>query len=875
MTTNLAPGELPTPSCRGSPLRDGHKNSAFSPVPNPDKPDTNATQQETSLAAMLVDSSTAKTRAVAQYDSLQDALSRSMEYNNLPENIYRGLPIVPPKKRGAKRSRSTAPAGSGSARKRSRRDEVDQEPGSWVLDKVPNKLPLAVPDKDKESVVNDDDETDKDTATADVVRLFVVSQTGHVLPTWAQSLPQPSSSSALYFEAITATRNVNTRFVRQSMLPKDRQVGEDVMMEDGENKKGWLFSILDRHKDLKRTSLNDLHSLGSSAPDPSLLMLPRVRLGCFLPRETNEAVSDLNEQGIPNRGTVSNGPDLGDIAMDVDVPADDSDAYSQVEIAVLDDGTDGDEEASSELGIDQLIDDHTQEQPVLVSGSTSVAGAASTPLPKRTSRNFDSAPTTPHRSSARVAAKSPVKSTPSQVKPSVKAKPTATKSKPVIKPPTEDKPSASSSAATVKGTKDNKKQGRPTKANSTPRNAKGKGKAKERVVEEQAKGDETDVDAEAISVPLKLDLRSDSNAVIASGSTPVVTSESDARIAPECTPIGITDPVSGPPEPKTNALASDETETRKSRRSTQRVSSTTATSTSTTPATSTAPATSDSHNPYMSYVNNPSALSYMSTLPHFTPQPNTSVPPPTVNSSTLNTFVPPPPMIPAPNALVPHSLYTPPVIRAEDILQSLPTISALPIALQTYLLSALAGGVTGVLPPAFGGAPGIDMSQIIGSNSTGPLLSSSSTASAPTPSSTLPTQAQPYIPLSSTVTALPVNPGPGHNTRSSRNSSSVHRPTRQSKKQPKSPKSPNSSSMEIKPPMRRRITQKKNTKGIENDLVGDTKRSFIRSVPAETAPVASGSGSADADTDAEGEVDLNFFAPYVVDAMESNHFLLS
>lgn len=75
-------------------------------------------------------------------------------------------------------------------------------------------------------------------------------------------------------------------------------------------------------------------------------------------------------------------------------------------------------------------------------------------------------------------------------------------------------------------------------------------------------------------------------------------------------------------------------------------------------------------------------------------------------------------------------------------------------------------------------------------------------------------------------------------------------------------------------------------------MVGDTKRSFIRSgnpsvstpVPAETAPVASGSGSvqsvnavteADADTDAEGEVDLNFFAPYVVDAMESNHFLLS
>ncbi|KIK57527.1 hypothetical protein GYMLUDRAFT_86742 [Collybiopsis luxurians FD-317 M1] len=387
------------------------------------------------------------------YSSLENALANSISYNNAPENLYHG--ITPSKRSSTKRSRSEV---NGPARKRLRYgdEEEGHKPGSWILIKVPNQILIPLSESGQDIQVTGKEEQDQ-VEDEDLIRLYVVGPTGYFVPP-PQTASDDQPSFAQYLESAFSARKANIRFVKKraddvaskSPSQSKKTAGEDVAMAEDSStigdrpvfvdvatpdklrpRQGWLSTAL---RSSKRRS----------GPRPfvsSDFSLPRIRPGCFLPRETESGSGEVGESGV-DLPAVRNDADLTDFSEaggydenteDVDADINPTPAVpvpaAQVEIAVLDDK--GDDTDDADARVDQLIEDENhQEQPA----PSVLSEATASSRPKRTPRKptHQVTPLTASTSISSSATRTSARRI-ATAKPSSPAKPTTPKTKPKSK----------------------------------------------------------------------------------------------------------------------------------------------------------------------------------------------------------------------------------------------------------------------------------------------------------------------------------------------------------------------------------------------------------------------------------------------------------
>ncbi|KAJ3868623.1 hypothetical protein EV359DRAFT_60520 [Lentinula novae-zelandiae] len=735
------------------------------------------------------------TTSEGAFTSLKDALMSSISHNNLPENIY--LETDLPKHTGIKRPR-TNEGGPGRVKRLRRDDEGEELPGSWSLSKVRNDIPVPVTVSAQDTPVQATIEADDEDDEADLIRLFVVSRAGHVLPPPSSSTPTESQLSTRFDDASLSVRNLNTRFVRSKGEPgiKSNSDGEDVRIDGGETeltsavhitpdqeinneeenatsmdidrnitslnskaeiplRKGWIFAALDQN--IYRSKKK------SSSDHPLSQILPRIRLGCFIPSEAKHSTNgqdpdrpaSLNPGGVnlnadeppPTEGNI----DLsGDADLDLDMYPD-ADDNSQVGIAVLDDGgDDGESEEDAvtevELPIDELADDDAHEKQDIASLPSVQIAQIGTPTKSVTSETLSSLEprrslrkpvhkpvtltNTPRRNVGRKAAGTDASISAANSMNNISAT-TSITSTPINAGGKKGSLAGRRSSLKKVETQGTKKTRVSTTATST---SKGKGKTKEEDVEMNSPSSSLvghDLNSnvagtESISAALNTSFKrtrrkSQTDRVKLASASGVPPARSKVYVNIEKTTVA-----GGAPESSLKSVKAP---------STGHSISTNKSSGNGTPATT---SINGSYNPY----------------------------------SHLTTMGPP-------QQLASQSYFPTPTQTSniQTIRDSLPSIQALPAQLQTYLLTALATGVPGILPPALGGSysmqagtgvgavgnasviPNVDSGS--GFGIPGPLLAQPSTSVS---SSALPAQAPPYnnyAPLQSAsvppMSAAPIN----------------------------------------------------------------------------------------------------------------------
>ncbi|GAW06783.1 hypothetical protein LENED_008729 [Lentinula edodes] len=668
-------------------------------------------------SAMTTPIQPTSTTSEGAFTSLKDALMSSISHNNLPENIY--LETDLPKHTGTKRSR-TNEGGPGRVKRLRRDDEGEELPGSWSLSKVRNDIPVPVTVSAQDTPVQATIEADDEDDEADLIRLFVVSRAGHVLPPPSSSTPTESQLSTRFDDASLSVRNLNTRFVRSKGEPgiKSNSDGEDVRINGGETelssavhvtpdqeinheenatsmdvdhnitslnskaeiplRKGWIFAALDQNIYRSKKIPSSDHPLSQT--------LPRIRLGCFIPSEAKHSTdgqdpdrpASLTQGGVnlnadeppPTEGNI----DLsGDADLDLDMYPD-ADDNSQVGIAVLDDGGDdgeSEEDAVTEvdLPIDELADDDAHEKQDIASLPSVQIAQTGTPTKFVTSETLSSLEP---RRSLRKPVHKPVTltNTPRRnvgkkaagLDASVSAaNPTTATS--ITSTPINTGRKKGSLAGRRSSLRKVENQGtKKTRVSTTaPSTSKGKGKAKEDVEMTSSSSSLVGHDlnsnvagTESISAALNNSFKSTRR----KSQTEKVKSVSVSGVPPARSKVYVdiekTTVAGGPPE--STSLKSVKAP------STGHNISTNKSSGNGTPATT---SINGSYNPY----------------------------------SHLTTMGPP-------QQLASQSYFRTPTQTSniQTIRDSLPSIQALPAQLQTYLLTALATGVPGILPPALGGS---------------------------------------------------------------------------------------------------------------------------------------------------------------------------
>ncbi|KAJ4484222.1 hypothetical protein C8J55DRAFT_605063 [Lentinula edodes] len=748
-------------------------------------------------SAMTTPIQPTSTTSEGAFTSLKDALMSSISHNNLPENIY--LETDLPKHTGTKRSR-TNEGGPGRVKRLRRDDEGEELPGSWSLSKVRNDIPVPVTVSAQDTPVQATIEADDENDEADLIRLFVVSRAGHVLPPPSSSTPTESQLSTRFDDASLSVRNLNTRFVRSKGEPgiKSNSDGEDVRINGGETelssavhvtpdqeinheenatsmdvdhnitslnskaeiplRKGWIFAALDQNIYRSKKKPSSDHPLSQT--------LPRIRLGCFIPSEAKHSTNgqdpdrpaSLTQGGVnlnadeppPTEGNI----DLsGDVDLDLDMYPD-ADDNSQVGIAVLDDGGDdgeSEEDAVTEvdLPIDELADDDAHEKQDIASLPSVQIAQTGTPTKSVTSETLSSLEprrslrkpvhkpvtltNTPRRNVGRKAAGTDASVSAANSMNNISAT-TATSitSTPINAGGKKGSLAGRRSSLRKVETQGTKKTRVSTTATST---SKGKGKAKEEDVEMNSPSSSLvghDLNSnvagtESISAALNTSFKrtrrkSQTDRVKLASASDVPPARSKVYVNIEKTTVA-----GGAPE--STSLKSVKAP------STGHSISTNKSSGNSTSATT---SINGSYNPY----------------------------------SHLTTMGPP-------QQLASQSYFPTPTQTSniQTIRDSLPSIQALPAQLQTYLLTALATGVPGILPPALGGSysmqagtgagavgnasviPNVDSGS--GFGIPGPLLAQPSTSVS---SSALPAQAPSYnnyTPLQSAsvppMSAAPIN----------------------------------------------------------------------------------------------------------------------
>ncbi|KAJ3854495.1 hypothetical protein EV368DRAFT_80540 [Lentinula lateritia] len=714
------------------------------------------------------------TTSEGAFTSLKDALMSSISHNNLPENIYIETDL--PKHTGTKRPR-TNEGGPGRVKRLRRDDEGEELPGSWSLTKVRNDIPVPVTISAQDTPVQATIEVDDEDDEADLIHLFVVSRAGHVLPPPSSSTPTESQLPTRFDDASVSVRNLNTRFVRSKGEPgiKSHSDGEDVRINSGETeltnavtpdqeinneenatsmdvdhhstslkskhevplRKGWIFAALDQNiYRSKKKPISD-HPLSQT--------LPRIRLGCFIPSEANHSTNG-QDSDLPvslTRGGVNGNADepsptegnidlSGDADLDLDMYPD-ADVNSQVGIAILDDGRDdgGEEDAVTEvdLPIDELDEDDAHEKQDMASLPSVQIAQTGTPKKPVTSKTLSSLEprrslrkpvhkpvtltNTPRRNVGRkaagtdasVSAANPMNNLNATTATSITSTPINAGGKKI--------PLAGRRSSLRKvETQGTKKTRVSATATST---SKGKGKAKMEDVEMTSSSSSLvghDLNSnvagtESISAALNNSFKrtrrkSQTEKVKAASVSGVPPARSKVYVDIEKTTVA-----GGPPE--STSLKSVKAP------STEHSTQTNKSSGNGTPATN---SINGSYNPY----------SHLTTMGLSQPlAPQAYFPTPTHSSSI------------------------------QTIRDSLPSIEALPAQLQTYLLTALATGVPGILPPALGGSYSMQAGTgvgAVGNASVNPNLDSRSGFGIPGPllaqpptsdsSSALPAQAPPY-----------------------------------------------------------------------------------------------------------------------------------
>ncbi|KAJ3770869.1 hypothetical protein FB446DRAFT_132383 [Lentinula raphanica] len=350
------------------------------------------------------------------HNSLQDAIAFSINSNHFSSNV-----AASPKRSGTKRPRESE-VESGSNKRMCHDDEEKYTPGSYVLTKVQRSLDGA------------DDKEDDDSKDEEIVRLFVVDRSGHVMSPF--SFVPSINSQARLSDASLRIREMNTRFIRAKhessskpdIAPDGGKAKVSASSNEGDasedkikKRQGWAFAVFNRQRKPTKSGI------------PAA---PRIRLCCSLPVENKHKLyqapkpdPDLDDTS-GNLGASPRGDNNIPENKDTDLMHPDIDTSSQVEIAVLDDQDGVEDEVLSEadLAIDELFDDDdTQEvkkktvEPAPVSKASPVTSSKSQSAPdaapsssKRSPRNYTpvTLTNTPRRSSARIAAGATPKSTP-------------------------------------------------------------------------------------------------------------------------------------------------------------------------------------------------------------------------------------------------------------------------------------------------------------------------------------------------------------------------------------------------------------------------------------------------------------------------------
>ncbi|KAJ4480960.1 hypothetical protein J3R30DRAFT_3681823 [Lentinula aciculospora] len=814
--------------------------------------------------------------------SLADALMTSISHNNLSENVYHGFSPSLSKTNGMKRSR-TYGAGHGRVKRLRRNSEVEEEyaPGSWVLSKVPNSIPIPViASAEGNNLVQEEEQQDSDADNeADLIRLFVASRDGQVsLP---PSSNQSESPTTQLTDALLSIRNLNTRFIRgknealSSSGAKPHSDGIDVRMDvveaeattigdeaqrtvDGGGnstamldhnttfskpkakipvrpRQGWIFAALDENIHRKRKRGQQPSSNFYPFPTP-----PRIRLGCFIPREdislATESIDgrdpDLldhkqNDFELNVNGSQPPGGDIslsGSLVSDLDLHSD-ADVSSQVEIAVLDDKDDDDVPSEIDLPIDQLAEDDDAHQEEKAHAEEDVSSSISMALPTAPHKHSKSKPSVepqiptssePRRSPRKVAHTIITLTNPPR---QVSNRTAATNLK--------RKASTSKIASTTKEVDHQEKK--------KPASDKRKGKAKEvedrekitassssvsplTAVDKDSNLNSNAIGTESISSALNNSFsahtKRESYAVKSKSAAAKAThieaaaTTSSSLFAPSAstgvvtTPEVLSAPASGggvsstrrkrskisrksgknpstadnttPVSKPASSASTSTTTTARSGRSANKTSGNGASNTAGT--SSSIPPDVPSNEPSRSGALNSIASSNNSTTisPAGTYNPYSHL-----THMTLSAPTAPPPAVPQiASQAVTQQPNLDPATNIQIVRDYLPSIQALPLQLQTYLLTALATGIPGILPPALGNVPamqaGVGNIGNVGNvgnvpvnqnpgvapigngfGTPGPLLPHSSSSSAPM---VQPLSNNVYVPFS--VASIPPMPAP-------------------------------------------------------------------------------------------------------------------
>ncbi|KAE9399378.1 hypothetical protein BT96DRAFT_975908 [Gymnopus androsaceus JB14] len=208
--------------------------------------------------------------AIIHHSTLEDALMNSISHNYLPENIYHGVSQESSARgrSGKKRIRveGDADAGGGETEKRKKvrrvGDNVDDDEdrvGTWVS--------IREPDDDEEKI-----------------RLFVVDQGGRI------SLPAPATAIG---SNSSNTRHVRTLFMER--IATTTKVTPNHTSTRPTQNPGWIRAALQQSQSQRNRKGKGKES---DHDDPNVPLLPRVRLGFFLPIDSdiNNDVQDQNQE---------------------------------------------------------------------------------------------------------------------------------------------------------------------------------------------------------------------------------------------------------------------------------------------------------------------------------------------------------------------------------------------------------------------------------------------------------------------------------------------------------------------------------------------------------------------------------------------------